>query len=600
MKKRSTHLIAWNLCIAASLSMLCSYGVMASESAEGDGALPVVLDSTLKNGVDFACVIDENNEVHWELGVSTTATYAAELAAEGLDYARIEVLPEAADESDYPYLYPEERDWTIYVIADELPAWYTDESTAAVTAAWEAWKEEAYALINVDVLLDFVTPLSFDVTEEDVTEEVQANLDEWAEVDGHWMTCYARNAVPTTVQSAIGMSIETDAWNYIYNQVWTQGGENLAGHSQVDLIAAFIGSAFNVDTWEGYFGTKEGYPFAEGAKLLEAGFLFSGNGLYSAKEINELTEGGVEKSDLRDAATQLASAEISDTGDAFAVVVDEDLNVYWQLGVDYCNALLAANGLEAENVVQINLNADDYFTAKSEELEVTVLGEEPAWYAEKADQVAELVRAAFDEWQTQLLEKVNVEGLVNSLSALEEYDPYTMDQTAFDLLKEWVRVWNDAGVAGAINIGTQKDGYDTVGATIWKRMDGQVLANYKAKNHEGCPGPTTSRKIGEYALETYGKQIDSAKEDYMGSTMNDGYTSLVGKYVNDFKVNEEGTYKYSAGAELWELGCIPFFDGEYWYLVSGPDFDENGEFAVEVIYSASNDELLDPDFAYEG
>ncbi len=601
MKKRSTNFIALNLSLAAAVSMLCSYSVMAEENAaEENAALPVVMDDTLKNGVDFACVIDENNEVHWKLGVSTTATYAAEAAAEGLDYVRIEVLPEAVDENDYPYLYPEERDWTIYVIAEELPEWYTDESTAAVTAAWEAWKEEAYALINVDVLLDFVTPLSFDVTEEDVTEEIQAYLDEWAEVDGHWMTCYARNAVPTTVQSAIGMSIETDAWNYIYNQVWTQGGENLAGHSQVDLIAAYIGSAFNVDKWEGYFGNKEGYPFAEGAELLKAGFLFSGNSLYSAKEINELTESGVAKDDLKGAATQLGSAVISNTGDAFAVVVDEELNVYWQLGIDYCNALLALNGLEAENVVQINLNAENYFTADSADLEVTVLGDEPAWYADNAEQIAELAKAAFDEWQAQLVAKVDTEGLENSLSALKDFDPYEMDQTAFDLLKEWVAVWNDAGVAGAINIGTQKTGYDTVGATIWKRMDGQVLANYKAKNHKGCPGPTTSKKIGEYALETYGKQIDSATEDYMGSTMNDGYTSLVGKYVNDFQTDEEGVYKYSAGAELWELGCIPFFDGEYWYLVSGPDFDENGEFAVEVIYSASNDELLDPDFAYEG
>ncbi|MCI7735561.1 MAG: hypothetical protein MSL26_00175 [Clostridiales bacterium] len=45
-------------------------------------------------------------------------------------------------------------------------------------------------------------------------------------------------------------------------------------------------------------------------------------------------------------------------------------------------------------------------------------------------------------------------------------------------------------------------------------------------------------------------------------------------------------------ASGWEAGCIPFFDGEYWYLVSGPDFDPDGNKAVEVIYSATPAELL--------
>ncbi|MCD7745973.1 MAG: hypothetical protein LUI13_11965 [Lachnospiraceae bacterium] len=603
--KRKRLLLAGLICIVGlqSMPVLAEEEVVTEEiGAAEDGALAVALDATLKNGVDFACVIDENNEVYWELGVSTTSTWAADVAAEGLDYVRVEVLPESIGDDDHPYLYPDEREWTIYVIAEEYPEWFTDESSAAITSAFEEWKEEAYALIDLDVLFSFETPIGFDVAEEDVTEEIQNYLDAWAETDNHWMTCYVRNAVPTTVQAAIGMSIELDAWNYIYNQVWTQGGENLAGHSQVDLIAAFIGSAFNIDTWEGYFGTDTDYPFTAGAALLKAGFLYteSGGNLYSAKEINDLTEEGVEKADIGTTAAILGTANVSDTGDAFAVVVDEELNVYWKLGMDYCDSLLTEYGLAAEDVVQINLNADDYFTASSEELTPVILGDTPEWYSENEEAIIDLVRDAFDAWQEELVAKVDVDGLVNCLSALKEYDPYEMDQTAFDLLKEWVQIWNEAGVAGNTNISVQKIGYDTVGATIWNKMDAQVLANYKAKNHEGCQGPTTSRKIGEYALETYGKEIDSATEDYMGSTMNDGYTSLVGKYVNDFLLNEDGEYMYSAGAELWELGCIPFYDGEYWYLVSGPDYDEDGEFAVEVIYSASNDELLDPDFTFAG
>ena len=147
-------------------------------------------------------------------------------------------------------------------------------------------------------------------------------------------------------------------------------------------------------------------------------------------------------------------------------------------------------------------------------------------------------------------------------------------------------------MAGTINIGISTLGYKAVGPSIWNEIDNTVLANYKSMDHEGCPGPTTSTFIAAYALEHYGKVIDAATDDYMGSTMNDVYSAHVGSFIKGLKDDEDGNYVYQVAHDLWEAGCIPFFDGEYWYLVSGPDFDPDGNPAVEVIYSATPAEIL--------
>lgn len=572
------------------------YSLLDDESS--NAALDCELDPNAVNGVDFSLLIDENNEVYWQLAVSSFDKLASQVPS-GTDYAKVEVLPQNGEE--YPYLYPDEGEWKIFVVADKLPSWFSEDSIDAITAAFTEWKEEAYSLVDLDVLLTFSNPLEKEVNMNGVNEEIQTLLDEWAEVDSNWMTCYVRNSVPTTTQSAVGMSIANDAWNFIVNMVWTQAGEDLAGHSQVDLIAAFVGSAFTgIEKWEGYFGTNTGYPFQAGAELLKAGYLYA-NGLYSAKQVKEANDKGIAKDDIKDYLTLLATPNTSPTGNAFAVLVDNELNVYWKMGVDFCSGLLTEYGFSDGDVVQINLTpekGDSYFTADSSNLTLSTLGTIPAWYEENSEEISGLVREAFDEWQEQLLEKIDVEALNNTLKGLDLDYATPMSQELFDLFKEWVAVWNDVGVAGSINIGVSTEGYTTVGKSIWNSMDDTVLANYKSMDHEGCPGPTTSSFIAEYALETYGKVIDSATDDYMGSTMNDGYSALVGSFIRDFNVDENGNYKYQAAADLWEAGCIPFYDGEYWYLVSGPDYEPDGSAGVKVIFSATNDQMLDDSFEY--
>ena len=691
MKKLMSLLIA--LCL-----------VLGLVPAMADGLEAVLAGEDTPVGADFACVIDENNNVYWQLAVSSFDRLS-EQVPEGTASAKIEVLPQNGEA--YPYLYPDGA-WKIFVLESEIPAWFGDESVAKIAEAFEAWKSEVYGIVDVNVLLSFVNPQTIDVDMTGVSEETQALLDQWADTDSNWMVCYVRNSVPTTTQGAVGQSVANDAWNCIVNQVWTQTGEDLAGHSQVDLIASFIGSAFpGITSWEGYFGTKTGYPFEEGAQLLKAGYLYA-NGLYSAKQVKEFDD--QYDPDQFQQLTRIADVNVSDTGSAFACLVDEAGNVYWSLGTDYVGGLIEELGLDPASVVALNvgpkkeaavsvgttyncapwaelgngyfttgawedaeaekpafcnedgsatwrMNADGsiepvgedqsvpggtvnpgkytyqdgdtsweimlsgngttrmtkitaedlaaaaaaaaeqkepstYFNTPAPLTEVKFIGQFPEWYMDRKSEIDELARKAYADWQDQILALVDVDSLNVTLSGMGLDYATPMSDELLAMFKEWVKIWNENAVAGSINIGISTMGYKKVGPSIWNSIDNKVLANYKSMDHEGCPGPTTSAFIAAYALEHYGKVIDAATDDYMGSTMNDVYSAHVGSFIKDLCPNEDGSYKYQVAHDLWEAGCIPFFDGEYWYLVSGPDFDPDGNKAVEVIYSATPAELL--------
>ena len=675
-----------------------------------DAAVTAVLADAGQTEEGFVAILTADGTVYSQLAVESFAALIRDYdIPEDADLVKVAVIPDSGEA--YPYLYPDGA-WKVVLFGDEIPAWYDAAAEAKVLSDFEEWKKEAYSIFDPSVILSLVNPQTIEVTAADVTEEIQAALDKWADVDSNWMVCYVRNAVPTTIQGAVGKSIANDAWNYVVNMVWTQTGEDLAGHSQVDLIAAYVGSAFpGITEWAGYFGSETGYPFAEGARLLSSGFLYS-RGLYSAKEVKEFND------NYNPAAyknlTRLAEANESDTGSAFACLVDKDGNAYWKLGTDYVSGLYAEFGLDPESAVALNVGpknenqvsvgttyvaagwADlgngyfstgewetpdaekpDFFSANGtanwkmidgktaepagedmseagaavnpgkytytapdgdqmweimlagngscrltvstaaqrEEAaakaaaqadaprstyfnvmppmtQVKSVGPKPEWYFENKDAYDEAAKVAFADWQKQINELVDVDALNATMKGLSlDFATPLTDQVMANFV-EWVKIWNEDAVAGSINIGISTLGYKVVGPTIWNQIDDTVLANYKSMDHEGCPGPTTSPSIAAYALETYGKVIDAATDDYMGSTMNDVYSAHVGSFIRNLLDDENGSYVYDVAHRLWEDGTIPFFDGEYWYLVSGPDLDPDGNAAVTVIYSATPAELL--------
>ncbi|MBR1560673.1 MAG: hypothetical protein IJ646_10585 [Clostridia bacterium] len=691
------------LLLVCSVALCLLLGSMAV--AEGAGVTAVLADAGQAEA-GFVAILAQDGTIYSEFAVESFASLIkANDLTDDASILKLAVIPDNGEE--YPYLYPD-GDWKIVAFADALPEWYDADAEAAVLEAFEAWKAEAYSIFDPAVLLDLQNPQAVDVDMTGVSDDIQQTLDRWADVDTNWMVCYVRNGVPTTTQAAVGKSIANDAWNYAVNMIWTQTGEDLAGHSQVDLIAAYVGSAFpGITEWQGYFGSGEGYPFADGAKLIASGYLYA-NGLYSAKEVKAFDDDYDPDQYLQ--LTRLAEVKVNDTGAAFACLIDEDGNVYWSLGTDYVSGLVDQFGVDEQSVVKLNvgpkddkgnqsvgtahaasgwselengyfatgaweepdvdkpeffaadgsanwrMNADGtiepggedmseagapinpgkysyidgdttwevmiagngnctlteitaedlakaaeqqdegprstYFNTPAPMTEVKSVGPVPAWYDARKDEIDELAKKAYADWQDQILELVDVDALNDTLKGMGLDYATPLDDKIMADFKKWVTIWNEDAVAGSINIGISTLGYKAVGPSIWNEIDNTVLANYKSMDHEGCPGPTTSTFIAAYALEHYGKVIDAATDDYMGSTMNDVYSAHVGSFIKGLKDDADGNYVYQVAHDLWEAGCIPFFDGEYWYLVSGPDFDPDGDPAVEVIYSATPAEIL--------
>jgi len=277
--------------------------------------------------VDFSCVVSRTGEVAWQAANTTFGSLAAQLSGSG-EYARVEVLPPKGvhmmdvdtnkdgvpdTPEDFGYLYPNDP-WNMYILEDEVPAWFTEEHAGKVMDAFEDWKACIYGeILDLDVVLDFQAPRTIDVTryQSGVTAEIQALVDEFNDVDNKWMACYARNSVPTSTAAVVGQTIADQVWDYIYYQTWCQSGEDLAGHSQVDTIASYVGSAYagmKADQWMGFVGTTDSpddYPFQAAAELMKLGFICytspsdsSASGIYSFQQVWQAQQEGILKADI--------------------------------------------------------------------------------------------------------------------------------------------------------------------------------------------------------------------------------------------------------------------------------------------------------------
>nr|WP_289698243.1 hypothetical protein [Enterocloster clostridioformis] len=592
-------------------------------------------------------MVSRSGEVAWQAANTTFASLAAQLS-DSSEYARVEVLPPQGvhmktvdtdkdgvpdTPEDFGYLYPDDE-WDMYIMEDKVPEWFTDEHVQKVMAAFADWKSYIYSdILNLDVVLSFVDPKTIDVTkyQDGVTDEIQALVDEFSDVDSKWMACYARNSVPTSTAAVVGQTIADQVWDYIYYQTWCQSGEDLAGHSQVDTIASYIGSAYTgmkADQWMGFVGTTQNpgdYPFEAAAKLMELGFVCynspgdsSTSGIYSFQQVWQAQQEGVLKADIQGWLHHYATPADSSTGSAFAVMIDEDGNAYWKMGIDYYSLLAAELDLDMDSVLCVNVdqnkggsgakagppaggppgmmggfNGVSMFELTRDTAAITTQGAVPAWYTENSQEwMEDIAWFAFEKWQTELCTLIDPDGLADILMDMPiDKTPEFTDEIK-KALQDWTAVWLESGAAGIINIGTQVESFDLVGPSLWEQLDGLVQNNWKARDHEGCPGPASSPVYLAYAKEVYGKVIGSSTEDYCGSVMNDSFSAVVGSLIPAL-YEKDGTYKYQSAVTMWSAGCFPVYDGEYWYLVGGPDTLADGVTpGLQVIWSGTTDDIL--------
>lgn len=533
-------------------------------------------DAETPTNQDFSCVISESGEVCWKMNMTTFEKLAKGLS-DGADYARVEVLPQ--NEDAYPYLNPD-CEWKMFIMEDTVPEWFTDEHAEKVMAAFEEWKTEAYSKIDLDALFNLADPRDAEVTEPD--EDDIATMVKWINTY-NYVSAYPRTATLDTIVNEAGSSLGYDAWNYVSETLWEDvmtdapvndiimelTGKRAAGEKQESMLGALVGSVFTgIDEWKYYVGTSDEYPYQAAVDLLENGYIISfGGGVW---RLHSAVDGSI-----------LYEAESIESSEAFACVVDETGAVYYRAGLDFCDAIIDENGLDADNVVQINVIPDDY-AAPDGTWTVNVLNREvPQWYTEELETA---VLEALDEWKETVYSAFDYETITKALTdeVITSAARTEIPEEAKTALKDWAVIWNDAldnGYKLDATIGAAA--WDVVGTTIWNQTDNIILANYKLC-HEGCPGPTTSPALAEYL----GGEMDSATDDAVGDTISDGYAAYRGSFIKGICLDENGTYLYQSAADLWDMGFIPMSDGNTWWLLSGPDGD------VQVVYEVSNSELL--------
>ena len=600
-------------------------------------------DSSTPVNVDFSCVVSSNGAVAWQAANTTFASLAAQIPNVS-EYVGVEVLPPKGvhmmnvdtnkdgipdTPEDFGYLYPDDE-WEMYIVADNVPEWFTNDHAEKVMDAFAEWKEYIYGqMLNLDVVLGFVDPKTIDVTryQSGVTAEIQSLVDQFNDVDSKWMACYARNSVPTSTAAVVGQTIADQVWDYIYYQTWCQSGEDLAGHSQVDTIASYIGSAYvgmKANQWMGFVGTTNNpsdYPFEAAAKLMKMGFICytspsdnSTSGIYSFKQVWQAQQEGILKANIQGWLHHYATPAASSTGSAFAVLIDQKGNAYWKMGTDYYSLLAAEYSLDESSVLCVNVNQAkkaasgppaggppgamggfngvSMFELTRDTAAITTQGAVPVWYTEDMQEwMEDIAWAEFEKWQAELCTLIDPDGLADILMdmPIDKTPEFTLEIK--NALQDWVRIWLAAGAAGIINIGTQVESFDLVGPSLWEQLDGLVQNNWKARDHEGCPGPASSPVYLAYAKAVYGKTIGSSTEDYCGSVMNDSFSAVVGSLIPAL-YEANGTYKYQSAVTMWSAGCFPVYDGEYWYLVGGPDTLADGNPGLQVIWSGTTDDIL--------
>lgn len=614
-----------------------------SVPSEEPAARYKLADASTPTNVDFSCVVSPSGAVVWQAANTTFASLASSPPS-GSEYVGVEILPPKGvymmdvdtnkdgvpdTPEDFAYLHPE-AEWQMYIIADEVPSWFTDEIAQKVLDAFEDWKAYIYGeILDLNVVLGFTAPRTIDVTryQGGVTAEIQTLVDEFNDVDSKWMACYARNCVPTSTAAVVGQTIADQVWDYIYYQTWCQSGEDLAGHSQVDTIASYIGSAYvgmKANQWMGFVGATDSpddYPFQAAADLMKLGFICytspndsTKSGIYSFQQVWQAQQQGIAKADIQGWLHHYATPAASSTGSAFAVMIDQSGNAYWKMGIDYYSLLAAEFGLDEGNVLCVNVNQAkqsaggppaggppgamggfngvSMFDLTQDTAVITTQGTVPAWYTEEQQAwMEDIAWAEFEKWQTELCTLIDPDGLADILMdmPIDKTPEFTAEIKS--ALQEWVTLWLESGAAGIINIGTQVESFDLVGPSMWEQLDGLVQNNWKARDHEGCPGPASSPVYLAYAKAVYGKLIGSSTEDYCGSVMNDSFSAVVGSLIPAL-YEKDGTYKYQSAVTMWSAGCFPVYDGEYWYLVGGPDTLADGTPGLQVIWSGTTDDIL--------
>ncbi len=278
--------------------------------ANGGRILCEIPDEQMSTSNAFACVVGKDGTLYWGAGEDNCSDIltANNLSADDcvstqvkpvLDQAKASLSLPDGNNPDvtryFPYL-DSSSVWTLSVLDEQTPDWFTDAMSQSVMDAFAEWKTDIYGNFN----FEDATKVFTDSTKEaaDYTEDDVALLSKWAAA---WHNLKDQGMDPTAAIKlsgfqSIGSSVWKDfdayllaAWRvqheacpgdvvqagYFAAQGITDKEKydhqigDVVGDSVSDVMESLAGYFFpTISKWAYYTGDASTYPFAAGATLI--------------------------------------------------------------------------------------------------------------------------------------------------------------------------------------------------------------------------------------------------------------------------------------------------------------------------------------------
>jgi hypothetical protein len=235
----------------------------------------------------FSCIVTRSSQVAWRMGLdSHDQIFQAfkdtmpELKDDGAmtRFIKIEIAP---DNDNY---FDAESPWTLRIDEDEIPDWYTSQHKAAAMQAMREWRNQLYAIVDLNELRHLVNPFSREP--HPIDEEVLSLASEWKATVG--------GTVGETVWATVRATVGGTVWGTVWATVWgTVGatvrdtvrgtvGETVWGTVWATVRATVGGTVWDI-AWV-YIGSlfpgawKNEYPYSPAVKLWKMGLVICSDG----------------------------------------------------------------------------------------------------------------------------------------------------------------------------------------------------------------------------------------------------------------------------------------------------------------------------------
>jgi len=232
---------------------------------------------------------------------------------------------------------------------------------------------------------------------------------------------------------------------------------------------------------------------------------------------------------------------------AFSCIVDKDKKVFWKLGVDSHSELIDISPYDDSDDckkfvrIEISPKNNDYINPDKWILKVDE-SERPRWFSPSHEQCC---WDAFKVYEKELYSIVQKgKKIIHPFNDIRMVRKVSVKHKL--LLKEWDSVWG------------------SVGGSVMGSVIGSV----------GCSVGGSVR--GSVWCSVWGSVWGSVRGSVGGSVWDSVWCSVEGYISSFFKLDKLAYIKHKKNINpfqsiinLWEMGLVPSFDGEYWRLHSG-------------------------------